>query len=133
MKISISDSNSVSKVNNFFKWSEPGSTITDHFRTNCIFKLKKPQEENFEKIFTRINKEIYKQNVDLFSEIITPTNNLQMNFNSNNSKNNSNNEPCDKCDSCREITRGNSIDVLEIDAAFGFIEINKEPYRLNCF
>ena len=25
--------------------------------------------------------------------------------------------PCDKCDSCREITAGNSLDVLEIDAA----------------
>lgn len=26
-------------------------------------------------------------------------------------------EPCDKCDSCREITAGNSLDVLEIDGA----------------
>jgi len=26
-------------------------------------------------------------------------------------------EPCNKCDSCREITGGNSIDVMEIDAA----------------
>ena len=26
-------------------------------------------------------------------------------------------EPCDHCDSCREITAGNSLDVLEIDAA----------------
>ncbi|MDO8734336.1 MAG: DNA polymerase III subunit gamma/tau, partial [Elusimicrobiota bacterium] len=26
-------------------------------------------------------------------------------------------EPCDKCDSCREIVGGNSIDVMEIDAA----------------
>lgn len=26
-------------------------------------------------------------------------------------------DPCDKCDSCREIVAGNSLDVIEIDAA----------------
>ena len=26
-------------------------------------------------------------------------------------------EPCDQCDSCREITAGNSLDVIEIDGA----------------
>ena len=26
-------------------------------------------------------------------------------------------EPCNKCDSCKEITQGNSLDLMEIDAA----------------
>ena len=26
-------------------------------------------------------------------------------------------DPCDRCDSCREIVAGNSLDVIEIDAA----------------
>ena len=51
------DSDPVIKVNNFFKWSEPGSTVTDHFRTTCIFKLKKQDEETFDKVISRINKE----------------------------------------------------------------------------
>lgn len=95
-KASITDSDPITKVNNFFKWSEPGSTITDHFRTNCIFKLKKPNEENLEKIISRVNKEFNLQgninnnnNLDLLSDNDTPSV-LASGNNNINSKNNVN-------------------------------------------
>jgi len=100
-KASIADSDQVNNVNKFFRWSEPGSTVTDHFRTNCIFKLKKPNENNLNQIFSKINKEFSLQNLynnnsnnnfDLLSENETASvkaSNNNNNFNRLISKNNS--------------------------------------------
>jgi len=87
-KTILADTDPVLNVNNFFKWSDPGSTITDHFRTNCIFKLRKPNEENFEKVFNRITKDFNNQNnanLDIFSDNELHSNN---NLTNNNNKNN---------------------------------------------
>ena len=46
-------------VNNYFKMSDPGSTVTDHFRTTCIFKLKKQEQEPLNKIFERMHKDVF--------------------------------------------------------------------------
>jgi len=90
-KIQVADTDPALKVNNFFKWTDPGATVTDHFRTNCLFKLKKPMNENIDKIFQRVNKEVNNlNNLDLISEFDAPSsNNVNIKLSSNYSKKNS--------------------------------------------
>jgi len=44
-------------VNNYFKWTKPGMTFTDHFRTESVFKIKKPTNSNINEIFDKFKKE----------------------------------------------------------------------------